>query len=300
MRVRLSLDFDAGFVVAVFGAIYAAAVGVLRGILPGYISGIGLTILVGVFAVAGFTVGSLVAGTPDFGPTRRAALMRGFVATIPLYASGGLLFLPPDKWFSLIPLLSVAAAGIVGPPIGIFMFRLHRRRDPTEEPSEPGVQLAWLKGELVGSWLPLLISIAVLAALGVGMRTVPTASTTSSLSRRPRVRVINQLPGLYREVAADSADASPRYRLGVVLTSLGGFDDAVGHLTAALSLDSTRAEYWRALGRAAFFNREHPRSLEAYWNALRLDPAAIGEGGIDRVAFDAALELTLRPDEGRR
>jgi tetratricopeptide (TPR) repeat protein len=114
------------------------------------------------------------------------------------------------------------------------------------------------------------------------------------------VRVIDQLPDLYREVAADSADASARYRLGVVLTSLGGFDDAVGHLTAALSLDSTRAEYWRALGRAAFFNREHSRSLESYWNALRLDPAAIGEGGIDRMAFDAALELTLRRDEGRR
>jgi hypothetical protein len=208
MRTRLPLDFDAGFLVAVFGAIYAAAVGVLRGVLPGYTSGTGLAVLVGVFAVAGFTVGSLVAGTPDFGPTKRAALVRGFVAVIPLYAAGGLLFLPPDRWFSLVPLLSVAAAGIVGPPIGIFMFRLHRRLDPTEEPIEPGVQLAWLKGELVGSWLPLLISIALLAALGVGMRVVPTASTASSLSRRPRVRVIDQLPVLYRDVGADSTDAS--------------------------------------------------------------------------------------------
>jgi len=299
MRARLPLDFDAGFLVAVFGAIYAVAVGLLRGVLPGYTSGLGLAILVGVFAAAGFTVGSLVAGTPDFGPTKRAALVRGFVAAIPLYAAGGLLFLSPDRWFSLIPILSVAAAGIVGPPIGIFMYRLHRRLDPAEEPIEPGVQLAWLKGELVGSWLPLLVSVALLAALGVGMRAVPAASTTSSLSRRPRVRVIDQLPDLYRAVAADSADASARYRLGVALTSLGGFDDAVGHLTAALTLDSTRAEYWRALGRAAFFNREHPRSLESYWNALRLDPDAIGEGGIDRVAFDAVLELTLRRDEGR-
>lgn len=299
MRARPPLDFDAGLLVAVFSAIYAVGVGLLRGVVPGYISGLGLAMLVGVFSVAGFTVGSLVAGTPDFGPTKRAALMRGFVAAIPLYAAGGLLFLPPDRWFSLIPLLSVAAAGIVGPPIGIFMYRLHRRLDPTEEPSEPGVQLAWLKGELFGSWLPLLISIALLATLGVGMRVVPTASTTSSLLRRPKVRAIDQLPALYREVAADSADATLRYRIGVVLTSLGAFDEAVAHLAVALSLDSTRAEYWRALGRAAFFNGEHPRSLESYWNALRLDPDAIGEGGIDHAAFGAALELTLRRDQGR-
>jgi hypothetical protein len=293
MRAKLSLDLDAGFLAAAFGAVYAALAALFRGGFPGRMSGIAFVVLVGVFAVAGMSVGSVIAGKPDFGPTKRAALVRGFVAAIPVYAAGGLLFLSPDRWFTLIPIVSVVAAAIVGPPIGVFMYRLHRRVDSPESVVDPDGQLAWLKGELVGSWLPLLFSIAVLAALGVGMRAVPTVDPTAVAPRAP-VAVVEQLPDLYRSVEADSTDAAARHDLGLALTSLGGFRDAVRHLIVATALDSSNAEYWRALGRAHYFGRDYPGATEAYWNAIRIDPTAIPGGGIDRVAIDASLTLMLR------
>jgi hypothetical protein len=293
MRARQSLDVDAGFLAAAFGAVYAAVVALARGGFPGRMSGVAFAVLVAVFAIAGMSVGSVIAGRPDFGPTKRAALVRGFVAAIPVYAAGGLLFLSPERWFTLIPVVSVVAAAIVGPPIGIFMYRLHRRVDSPESPVAPDGQLAWLKGELVGSWLPLLFSIALLAALGVGMRAVPTVDPTAVSPRTP-VAVIEQLPDLYRSVEVDSADPRARHALGVALTSLGGFTAATRHLVVAASLDSSNAEYWRALGRARYFGADYPGATEAYWNAIRLDPSAVRGGGIDRAAIDAALTLMLR------
>lgn len=295
-RMKPSLDFDAGFLTAAFGAVYAGVLAIVRGGFPGQMSGLAFGALVAAFAIAGFTVGSVIAGKPDFGPTKRAALVRGFVATIPVYAAGGLLFLAPDLWFSLIPLLSVAAAAIVGPPIGIFMYRLHRRVDSPEPTDESGAQLAWLKGELVGSWLPLLVSVALLAALGVGMRAIPAVDPTAARVATSAVPTLEQLPDLYRAIQEDSTDAGARYQLGVALTSLGGFSDAVTHLSIAVRADPGNALHWRALGRAAFFAQDYARATEAYWNAMRADPSVIGAGGIDRAAIDAALGLMLREE----
>lgn len=293
MRVRPSLDIDAGFLAGAFGAVYAAAVAALRGGFPARMTGVAFTVLVGAFAIAAFSVGAVIAGRPDFGPTRRAALVRGFVAALPVYAAGGLLFLSPERWFTLIPVVSLVAAAIVGPPIGVFMYRLHRRVDAPDPAIEPGGHMAWLKGEIVGSWLPLLVSIAVLAALGVGMRAVPAVDPAAVGPPAP-VAVIDQLPGLYRSVATDSTDHVARHELGIALTSLGGFAEATRHLVVATRLDSTNAEYWRALGRARYFGRDYPGATEAYWNAVRLDPRVIGRSGMDRVAMDAALTLMLR------
>jgi hypothetical protein len=293
MRRRVALDLDAGFLAGAFGAVYAALVGLLRGGFPGRMSGIAFGVLVVVYAVAGLSVGSVIAGRPDFGPTRRAALVRGFVAAMPVYAAGGLLFLPPERWFTLVPIVSLVAAAIVGPPIGIFMYRLHRRVDAPDAVDEPGVQLAWLKGELAGSWLPLLVSIAVLAALGVGMRAVP-AVDPDALRQRVPIPAIERVHDLHRSVASDSVDPALRHQLGLVLTSLGGFRDAVGHLTVATTLDSANAEYWRALGRANYFAGDYARATESYWNAMRLDPTTVPIAGIDRAAVDASLALMLR------
>ncbi len=296
MRSRLPLDFDAGFLVAGFGAVYAAAVGAVRGLVADRVSGLGLGILVVVFGVAGMTVGSVIAGRPDFGPTKRAALVRGFVATIPLYAAGGLLFLPPERWFAVLPILSVAASALVGPPIGIFMYRLHRRLDSADLSADPGVQLAWLKGELLGSWTPLLLSIALLALLGVGMRAFPAGDVMPGRSDagQSAAQVADRLPVLYRAVRSDSTDSSARYQLGTALTSVGRFEEAMDELALAISLDSIDTEYWRALGRAAFFGKHPSRSVEAYWNALRLEPGVLGLSGLDRVILDAVLTQTLR------
>lgn len=290
---QLSLDLDAGFLAGAFGAAYAGAVGLLRGGFPGGLSAVALAVLVTVYAVAGFSVGSVIAGRPDFGPSRRAALVRGFVAALPVYAAGGLLFLPPERWFALIPVVSLVAAAVVGPPIGIFMYRLHRRVDSRDALDEPGEQLAWLKGELVGSWLPLLVSIAVLAGLGVGMRAVPAVDPDAVRQRGPRP-AIEQLRDLYLSVARDSVDPGIRHQLGLVLTSLGGFRNAVDHLTVATTLDSANAEYWRALGRASYFARDYAGATESYWNAMRLDPSSVPVAGIDRAAVDASLTLMLR------
>ena len=110
MRNRLPLDIDAGVLAGAFATVFAAAVGAVRGVAPGQVTGFSLAALAGVFGLAGFVVGSVIAGVPDFGPTRRAALLRGFVATIPVYGCGGLLFLGPERWFTLLPLTSVVAA----------------------------------------------------------------------------------------------------------------------------------------------------------------------------------------------
>ncbi len=293
MRSGPSLDLDAGLLAGAFGAAYAAALGLLRGGFPGGMSGIAFGALVVVYSVAGLSVGSVIAGRPDFGPTKRAALVRGFVAAIPLYAAGGLLFLPPERWFTLIPIVSLVASGVVGPPIGMFMYRLHRRVDATDAADQPAEQLAWLKGEIVGSWLPLLVSIAVLAALGVGMRAVP-AVDPDAVRQRPPVPAPERLRDLHRSVARDSLDPAIQHQLGIVLTSLGGFREAVRHLTVAITLDSANAEYWRALGRASYFAGDYAHATESYWNAMRLDPATVPIAGIDRAAVNASLALMLR------
>jgi hypothetical protein len=286
------LDFDAGLLVGIFSAVYVAVVGAARGLSPGYLSTFSYTTLIVIFALAGFVVGSVIAGRPDFGPDNRAAMVRGFVATIPLYACGGLLFLPPDSWFSLIPVLSLVAAGLVGPPIGVFMYRLHRRVDSLEASVEAGVQLAWLKGELVGSWTPLLISVGLLAALGVGMRVVPEVDPSTTY--RPPVPVSERLPGLYRAVESASADPDARYELALALTSIGRFEEALSQLSVATALDSLRSDYWRAVGRAAFFAHQPGMAGEAYWNALRIDPGAVGQNGIDREIFNAVFGEAVR------
>jgi hypothetical protein len=297
MRSRLPLDFDAGLLVALFSAAFVAAVGAVRGLAPGYLSTVSYALLILIFAMAGFVVGSVIAGRPDFGPDGRAALVRGFIATIPLYACGGLLFLPPEGWFSLIPILSLVAAGLVGPPIGIFMYRLHRRVDSPDAPDDAGVQLAWLKGELLGSWTPLVLSIGLLAALGVGLRVVPEVDP--SVTSRPPVPVSERLPELYRAVESDSGNADARYELALALTSIGRFGEALSQLSVATALDSLRPDYWRALGRAAFFAGRQGTSAEAYWNALRLDPGAIGQEGLDREIFDVVFGAAVRGEERR-
>jgi len=287
MRSRLPLDFDAGLLVGLFSAVFVAVVGAVRGLSPGYLSTVSYALLILIFAMAGFVVGSVIAGRPDFGPDGRAALARGFIAAIPLYACGGLLFLPPQGWFSSIPILSLVAAGLVGPPIGVFMYRLHRRVDSPDASDDAGVQLAWLKGELLGSWTPLLVSIGLLAALGVGMRVVPEVD--SSITSGPPTPLWERLPGLYRAVESDSSNADARYELALALTSIGRFQEALSQLSVATALDSLRPDYWRALGKAAFFADRPATSAEAYWNALRLDPGAIGQEGLDREIFNAVL-----------
>jgi tetratricopeptide (TPR) repeat protein len=294
MRRHYPLDLDAGFLVAASAAVFAAVVGVFRGLSPGLVSKFSLGVLVGIFAIAGLIVGSVIAGRPDFGPNKRAALVRGFVATIPLYACGGLLFLPADKWFSLIPLLSVVAAALVGPPIGIFMYRLHRRVDPRDSDTDDSGQLAWLKGELLGSWIPLLISVALLAALGVGMRVVPEVDPTEI--QPPHVPVTRVIPSLYRAVVEDSLDPTAHFELGEALTLIGRYEEALYHLSIAVAIDSLDADYWRALARAAFYGGEVNRPAEAYWNAVRLDPAALGRAGIDREVFKAVIAKAIGMD----
>ncbi len=288
----LLLDYHAGLLAGLFCAIYAAIVGSVRGVSTEMLTGRTLGLLVLIFGVAGAVVGGVVVGRPDFGPSKRTAIVRGFVAAIPVYATGGLLFLPVSRWFSVLPLLSVAAAGIVGPPIGIFMYRLHRRRDTDEAVADPGVELAWLKGEMLGSWTPLLLSIAILASLGVGMRALPEEVTGSS-PRSPVPLTSSEigrlLPELRDSVDADTANPSARFRLGGALFSLGQFDAAVQQLQRAVELDSSSVSFWIALGRAAFFVGTPDLSARAYWNAIRLDPAALDPTGFDRVILDAAL-----------
>lgn len=298
-RVGLPLDFDAGILVGLFCAVYAAVVGGIRGISADMMTGRAFGLLVCAFGVAGAVVGSVVLGRPDFGPSKRTAAVRGFVAAIPLYATGGLLFLPVDRWFSLLPLLSVAAAGLVGPPIGIFAFRLHRRRDADESPVDPGVELAWLKGEMLGSWTPLLVSIAILASLGVGMRALPV----EVMRPPPRpaappslAEIVESLPGLLQAVATDSMDPDARLRLGTALFSVGHFEIAAEQLRKAIDLDSSRVASWMALGRATYFAGFPALSARAYWNVIRLDPAALAPGGLDRVVLDAALSSELQAD----
>jgi len=294
MRRHFPLDFDAGLLVAASAAVLAAVVGVFRGLSPGLVSKFSLGVLVLIFGVAGFIVGSVIAGRPDFGPNKRTALVRGFMATIPLYACGGLLFLPADKWFSLIPILSVVAAALVGPPIGIFMYRLHRRVDSRDSDTDDSGQLAWLKGELLGSWTPLLLSVALLAALGVGMRVVPEVDPTET--QPPHVPVTKIIPDLYVAVDADSRDPTAHFELGEALTWIGRYEEALQHLSIAVAIDSLDADYWRALARAAFYGGDVSRSTEAYWNAVRLDPAALGRAGIDREAFKAVIARAIGMD----
>lgn len=302
-RRGFPLDIHAGVLVGGFSAVYTAVVGWYRGMSPDVLSGQALGVLVAAFTVAGLVVGSVIAGRPDFGPSKRTALVRGFVAAIPVYAAGGLLFLPASGWFSLLPLMSVIAAGLVGPPIGIFMYRLHRRSDVSKPAIEPGGELAWLKGEMLGSWTPLLMSIAVLGALGVGMRAIPDGVASPSLEppEPPSIEeLVEAIPSL-REVAhADSTNPEAWLDLGFALTSLGQFNAAVDCLGIAVSLDSTRVESWTTLGRAAFYAGQMPQAARAYWNALKRDPGALAPNGLDRVILDAVLNSTIlmSTDEG--
>ena len=298
----LPLDLHAGIVVAIFSAAYTAVVAGFRGLTPGLMSGAAFALLIGAFAIAGFVVGSVVAGCPDFGPSKRTALVRGFVAAIPLYAAGGLLFLPVDGWFSLLPLISVIAAGLVGPPIGIFMYRLHRRRNTERPIIEPGGELAWLKGEMLGSWTPLLLSIAVLGALGVGMRAVPEQVTSPEDEVEPPSlsELATLLPELRSAASSDSTDSSAWYELGFALTSMGDFLSAVECLDHVVALDSSSTTAWVALGRAAFYSGQMQLAARAYWNALRLDPSVLAPNGLDKVVLDAVLNSSIQtnPDSG--
>jgi len=288
MRSRFPLDLDAGLLVAGFAAVYAAVVGALRGLSVGALSHFSYAVLIAIFGVAGMIVGSVVAGRPDFGPNRRAALVRGFLATLPLYGCGGLLFLPATSWFTLIPVLSLLAAILVGPPIGIFMYRLHRRLDSPDSAAEESGQLAWLKGELLGSWTPLLISVALLAALGVGMRVVPEVDPSEV--RRPRPAARDLIPDLYRALESDSLDPRVRFELGRALASLGRVAEALDHLAVAVAIDSLEPEYWLALAHAAFYGGQLQRAGDASWRALRLDAGAIGRSGINREIFKAVIQ----------
>ena len=288
MRKKLTLDIDAGFVVAAFGVLYAGFVGFVRGFATGRLSGVSFLILIATFGIVGMGVGSFVAGRPDFGPTKRAALIRGFVALIPLYGSGGLVFLPPERWFTLLPVLSLAVAAFVGPPIGIFMYRLQRRIDPADGSIDRGVHLAWLKGELLGSWTPLLVSVALLGAFGVGIRAIPD-EFLRPIRDSGYANLSDRLPALYRAVQADTADARAQYELGSMLIAVGRFSESIEHLTVAVAVDSARSEFWRMLGRARFYANSTEKSLEAYWNVQRLDPRSLGNEGLDRTIWDALL-----------
>lgn len=296
-RRRLPLDLEGGLLVGFFCAVYAAVVGGVRGISADMISLGAYLLLVCAFGIAGGVVGSVVLGRPDFGPTRRTAAVRGFVAAIPVYATGALLFLPVDRWFSLLPILSVVAAVIVGPPIGIFVYRTFRRRDIAETPVDASVELAWLKGEMIGGWTPLLVSIAVLASLGVGMRALPETVTVPSPPAPATFGEIHRsLPALRAAVTADSLDPGAHYRLGKTLLSVGEFDAAVAQLRRSTELDSSRVASWVALGRAAYYAGLPALSARAYWNVIRLDPTALAPDGLDRVLLDAALSSELSAD----
>lgn len=292
-----SLDFEGGLIAGLFCAVFAAVVGGIRGVHAGLMSGQALGLLVLLFGAAGAVVGAVVLGRPDFGPSKRTAVVRGIVAAVPVYATGGLLFLPVERWFSVLPLLSVTAAGLVGPPIGIFVYRLHRRRDAAEAPVDPGVELAWLKGEMLGSWTPLLVSIAILAMLGVGMRALP-AEVAVPPPRPPTppslAEVVAALPSMREAVLTDSLEPDARFRLGTALLSIGQFESSVEHLRKAVDLDSSSVAAWIALGRASYFADSSALSTRAYWNVIRLDPAALIPTGLDRVILDAALSNQLQ------
>ncbi len=296
---RLPLDFDAGLIVGFFCTVCSAVVGYLRGVSAGILTGWALGLLVLVFGIAGAVVGGVIAGRPDFGPSTRTAAVRGVVAVVPLYAIGGLLFLPVGSWFSLLPVLSLAAAGLVGPPIGIFVYRTYRRRDSEEAPVEPAVELAWLKGEMLGSWTPLLVSIAVLGSLGVGMRVLPE-EVTAPTSRPPApptlTELFQMLPSIREAVAADSTDPGARLHLGTTLFSLGRYDAALAELREAVRLDSTMAASWKAFGRASYYAGFPRQAARAYWNVIRIDPSALNTSGLDRVVLDAALSSETQAD----
>lgn len=297
---NLPVDLDGALLAGLFCALYAAVVGGVRGVSADMMTGRALGALVVVFGVAGAAVGGVIMGRPDFGPGKRAAAVRGFVAAVPVYATGGLLFLPVDRWFSLLPLLSVAAAGLVGPPIGVFVYRLYRRRDAEESPVDLGVELAWLKGEMLGSWTPLLVSIGILASLGVGMRVIPDEITgpPRRLPATPSLTAIfRSLPELLEAAEVDPMDPEARFRLGVAQFSSGRFDAAVEQLRKAVELDSSSVTSWIALGRASYYAGLPSLSARAYWNVIRIDPAALDPTGFDRVILDAALSSVLPADE---
>jgi len=293
----LPLDLEGGALVAGACSVYAAIVGWVRGVSPDILSLKALVFLGLAFGIAGFVVGSVVLGRPDFGPSKRWAAVRGIIAVIPVYATGGLLFLPAERWFALIPVLSVAAAGLVGPPIGVFMYRTFRRRDSKNAPLDSSVELAWLKGEMLGSWTPLLFTIAILATLGVGLRAIPEEVTTPDEPTPPTLGEIYQsLPALRDAVEADQESHEAMFDLGSALLKIGRFDEAVDQLQNALLRDSSSVETWIALGRAAFYAGRPALSARAYWNVLRLEPAALSSTGLDRVLLDAALSGELPTD----
>ncbi len=312
MRSRLTFDFDAGILAALVGGIYTAAVCGVRGVIPGRLSGFETALLVGGFSAFSMIVGGVIAGRPDFGPTTRSALVRGFLATVPVYAAGGILFLPPEQLLLLLPFFSIAPAALVGPPIGIFMYRLHRRPKPAPDTpgifgsptgpresarasSDSSIELAWQKGELLGSWTPLLVTVALFASFGLGTLAIEMADLELAgfrSARPPPPTVADRLPLLYERIRADSGDARARFELGVLLTSVGRFDEAVAELTHATRLDSTRVDHWRMLGRAAFYAQRADVAYQAYWNALRLDGNVTSPEGLDHVIWNALLNGT--------
>ncbi len=296
-RERFHFDIDAGFLGGAIGAVYAAVLGYIKGGSVGAVSGWELVLLAAAFGAIGLVVGSVIAGRPDFGPNLRSAMVRGWVATIPLYAAGGLLFLAPEHWFSVLPVTTLIAATLVGPPIGIFMYRLHRRVDPVHDTvRDESVRLAWLKGELLAGWTPLLVSIALLAAFGITVQVLPIQELAP---RRPAptpslMQLRERLPAMLQAAVNDSTDPAAHYELGVALSSLGNFSEAMEHLRTAVRHDTTRVEYWVRLARAAFYGKQPSVTLEAYFNALRLDASALGRTGLDRRIWEAALTLTLQ------
>ncbi len=310
MREHSRFDVDAGLVVGLVAALYVMAVGGVRGLLPGRISPLEFGLLVAGFTTFTMIVGAIIAARPDFGRTRRAALIRGFIATAPIYAAGGILFLPPEQWAVLLPFFSFAPAALVGPPIGIFMYRLYRRpRDGAMPPGvrgwlreretlrrasgDPSVDLAWQKGELLGSWTPMLITVALFASFGLGTLAIEMADlefTGFRLSRPSPTPAPDSLTLLYEAVRRNAEDPRARFRVGVVLTSLGRFDEAVKELTLAARLDSSQVDHWRMLGRAAFYAENRDLALEAYWNAQRLDPSIIPLRGLDRAIWGSLLD----------
>jgi cytochrome c-type biogenesis protein CcmH/NrfG len=87
-----------------------------------------------------------------------------------------------------------------------------------------------------------------------------------------------------------------RFQLGTALFSVGQFDAAVEQLQKAVDLDSSGVASWMALGQASYYADLPGLSARAYWNVLRLDPAALSPTGFDRVILDAALSRELQDE----
>jgi len=133
----------------------------------------------------------------------------------------------------------------------------------------------------------------------VGMRALPEEMMVPP-PRPPAplslAEIVELLPRLREAAAADSMDPEAWFRLGTAHFSIGQFDAAVEQLRQAIDLDSSRVVSWIALGRASYFAGFPALSARAYWNVIRLDPAALDPTGFDRVILDAALSSELEVD----